>query len=155
MKLFDSDLKQLNDNIRALKDNEEYLVSDLTKQQKIAKEALRALENLSDKYDKEKREMIMRMEREKEDLQRKEEQKHEYKLNSLKSINDQLNMKLGTLNEAEDDYMVIQKNYQEATMIIDDQKKEIQQMFRENEEVKIRNSQLEEEVKDSQGMLKE
>ena len=111
MKIFELDLKQLNDNIRNLKDNEEYLVSDLNKQQKIAKEALKALENLSDKYDKEKREMIMRMEREKDELQRKEEQKYEYKINSLKSINDQLNMKLGTLNEAEDDYSAMHKNY--------------------------------------------
>ena len=56
-----------------MKDNEEYLVGDLTKQQKIAKDALKALENLSDKYDKEKRELIMRMEREKDDVQRREE----------------------------------------------------------------------------------
>ena len=34
-------------------------------------------------------------------------------------------MKLGTLNEAEDDYMAMQKNYQEATGILEDQKKEM------------------------------
>jgi hypothetical protein len=34
---------------------------------------LRALENLSDKYDKEKRELIMRLDRDKEDLLKREE----------------------------------------------------------------------------------
>ena len=46
------------------------------------------MESLGDKYDREKREMIVRMEKEKEELVRKEEQKYEYKINSLKSIND-------------------------------------------------------------------
>ena len=58
------------------------------KQQKIAKDSLRALESLSDKYDREKREMILRLEKEKEDTLRREEQKHELKLNSIKALND-------------------------------------------------------------------
>ena len=58
------------------------------KQQKIAKDSLRALESLSDKYDREKREMIQRLEKEKEDTLRREEQKHELKLNSIKALND-------------------------------------------------------------------
>ena len=57
------------------------------KQQKIAKDSLRALESLSDKYDREKREMILRLEKEKEDTLRREEQKHELKLNSIKALN--------------------------------------------------------------------
>ena len=58
-------------------------------------------------------------------------------------------MKLWTLNETEDDYMTMQKNYQDATVIIEDQKKEMQMMFRDNEDVKNRNSQLEDEIKDT------
>jgi hypothetical protein len=49
---------------------------------------LRALENLSDKYDKEKRELIVRLEREKEDALRREESKYEVKINSIKALND-------------------------------------------------------------------
>ena len=46
---------------------------------------------MSDKYDREKRELIMRLEKEKEEVMKKEEQKYEHKFNSLKSINDQMN----------------------------------------------------------------
>lgn len=48
--------------------------------------------------------MIMRMEKEKEDMMRREEHKFELKLNSLKSLNDQLNHKLGSLSETEEDF---------------------------------------------------
>lgn len=88
MTLFEVDLKQLNDHIKQLKVNEDHLSHDLVKQQRIAKDSLKALENLSDKYDREKRELIMRMDKEKEDMLRREEQKHEMKINSLKSLND-------------------------------------------------------------------
>lgn len=125
------------------------------KQQKIAKDSLRALESLSDKYDREKREMIQRLEKEKEDTLRREEQKHELKLNSIKALNDQLNAKLAALSETEDDFSALQKNYNEAVGIIEDQKKELQQALREIEDQRTRNGQLEEEVKDVQGMLNE
>ena len=46
------------------------------------------MENLSDKYDREKRELIVRLEKEKEDTLRREEQKYDLKLNSLKALND-------------------------------------------------------------------
>jgi hypothetical protein len=38
---------------------------------------LRALETLSDKYDREKRELIIRVEREKEDILKREELKYD------------------------------------------------------------------------------
>jgi hypothetical protein len=49
----------------------------------------------------------MRLEKEREDAVRREEQKFEMKLNSLKSLNDQLNNKLGTLHETEDDFSAL------------------------------------------------
>lgn len=58
------------------------------KQQKIAKDSLNALESIGDKYDKEKRELIIRMEREKEDYLKREESKYKLKINSLKALND-------------------------------------------------------------------
>ena len=61
---------------------------DLVKQQKIAKDSLRALDNLSDKYDREKRELIVRLEREKEDALKREDAKYEAKINSIKALND-------------------------------------------------------------------
>jgi hypothetical protein len=45
------------------------------KQQRIAKDSLKALENLSDKYDKEKRELIMRHDKEKDEYLKREENK--------------------------------------------------------------------------------
>ncbi len=108
------------------------------KQQKIAKDSLRALESLSDKYDREKREMIQRLEKEKDDALRREEQKHEVKLNSIKALNDQLNAKLAALSETEDDFTALQKNYNEAVGIIEDQKKELQQALREIEDQRTR-----------------
>lgn len=61
---------------------------DLVKQQKIAKDSIRALESLGDKYDREKRELMTRLEKEKEELLRREEHKFDTKVNSLKAIND-------------------------------------------------------------------
>ncbi len=64
---------QLKEQVKTLKINEDHLIHDLVKQQKIAKDSLRALENLSDKYDREKRELIMGLEKEKEDILKREE----------------------------------------------------------------------------------
>jgi len=50
---------------------------------------------------------------------------------------------------------VLQKNYEEAIQIIDDQKRELQQFFREQEDMRLRNNSLEEELKDVQGMLQD
>lgn len=49
---------------------------DLTKQQKIARDSLKALESLSDKYDSEKRELIVRLEKENEENLKREENKY-------------------------------------------------------------------------------
>ena len=75
MKEAERSVTDLNEHIKSLKNNEEHLVHDLLKQQKIAKDSLRALENLSDKYDKEKRELVIRFEKEKEDCLKREESK--------------------------------------------------------------------------------
>jgi len=40
-------------------------MQDLVKQQKIAKDSIRALESLGDKYEREKRELVARLEKEK------------------------------------------------------------------------------------------
>ncbi len=50
---------------------------------------------------------------------------------------------------------MLQKNYGEAIQIIDDQKRELQQFFREQEDMRLRNNSLEEELKDVQGMLQD
>lgn len=62
---------------KQMKSNTDHLMQDLVKQQRIAKDSLRALESLSDKYDREKRELVVRLEREREDLLRREEAKHD------------------------------------------------------------------------------
>ena len=48
---------------------------------------------------------------------------------------------------------MLQKNYGEAVQIIDDQKKELQMLVRETEELRNRNSSVEDELKDVQQML--
>ncbi len=128
---------------------------DLVKQQKIAKESIRALESLGDKYDREKRELISRLEKEKEDHLRREEHKFDSKVSSLKAINDQMSKKLITLDETQEDFQALQKNYGEAVQIIDDQKRELQALVRDNEDYRNRNGQLEDEVKDIQTMLQD
>ncbi len=45
------------------------------KQQRIAKDSLRALESLSETYEREKREIIARLDREREELIKREESK--------------------------------------------------------------------------------
>ena len=70
------------------------------------------------------------------------------KIQQLKSLNDQLGSKLGTLHETEDDFSALQKNYNEAIGIIEDQKRELQNTMREIDDLRTRNGQLEEEVKD-------
>lgn len=71
------------------------MLSDLNKQQKIAKDSLRALEHLSDKYDKEKRELVIRLEKEKDDFFRREENKFDQKLSHLRQVNEDLKVKVG------------------------------------------------------------
>ena len=90
----ESENSSLSELTKQLRGNSEHLMSDLVKQQRIAKDSLRALESLSDKYDREKRELNTRLEREKEDSIKRELQKFEQKVNSLKSINDQMGKKL-------------------------------------------------------------
>lgn len=87
----DSENQNLTEYINKLKQNEEHLVNDLLKQQKIAKDSLRALDSLSDKYEKEKRDLILRLEKDKEEILKRDEYKYELKINSLKSLNEQLN----------------------------------------------------------------
>eukprot|EP00347_Sterkiella_histriomuscorum_P008368 403345367 len=151
----DLDINSMQEHIRGLRQSEEHLMSDLVKQQKIAKDSLRALDNLSDKYDKEKRELIFRLEKEKDDALKREEAKYEVKVNSIKALNEQLNSKLGTLHETEDDFSALQKNYNEAVGIIEDQKRELQSALHQIDDLRVRNGTLEDEVKDIQGMLQE
>jgi len=45
---------------------------DLMKQQRIAKDSIRALETLGEKYSREKKELVVRFEKDREDMQKKE-----------------------------------------------------------------------------------
>ena len=130
-------------------------MQDLVKQQKIAKDSIRALESLGDKYEREKRELVARLEKEKAESLKRTEQNFDTKVNSLKAINDQISKKLVVFDETQENFQVLQKNYGEAIQIIDDQKRELQQFFREQEDMRLRNNSLEEELKDVQGMLQD
>ena len=102
--LIEAEHSSLQELTRQMKQNSEHLMHDLVKQQRIAKESIRALETIGDKYDREKREMMVRMEKEKEELMRREEQKFDNKVNSLKVINEQMSKKLVTLDETQEDF---------------------------------------------------
>ena len=52
------------------------------------------------------------------------------------------------MHETEDDFSALQKNYNEAVGIIEDQKRELQGALREIDDLRTRNGQLEDEVKD-------
>ena len=125
----------------------------LVKQQRLAKDSLRALESLGDKYDREKRELVIRLEKDKEDSLKREEQKYESKVHSLKSINEQMSKRLIDLDETQEDFQSLQKSYNEAIQIIEDQKRELQSIVADHEDLKSRNGQVEDELGDVQGML--
>ena len=126
---------------------------DLVKQQRLAKDSLRALESLGDKYDREKRELVIRLEKDKEDSLKREEQKYESKVHSLKSINEQMSKRLIDLDETQEDFQSLQKSYNEAIQIFEDQKRELQSIVADHEDLKSRNGQVEDELGDVQGML--
>ena len=121
---------------------------DLVKQQRITKDTLRALESLGDKNDREKREMVVRHDKEREDILKREGHKYESKVNSLKSINEQMAKKMLSFDELQEECMNLQKNYNEAIQIIDEQKRENEHVGRDNEDNKQRSNQLEDELKD-------
>ena len=52
---------------------------DLVKQQKITKDSIRAFDSLSVKYENDKMELIERLEREKDEVARREDQKYDTK----------------------------------------------------------------------------
>ena len=84
----DGEKRALVELTKQLKSNSEHLMQDLMKQQKIAKDSIRALENLGDKYDREKRELVARQDKETSEILKREEHKFETKVNSLNAIND-------------------------------------------------------------------
>lgn len=59
-------------------------------QQKIAKEAIKALDNLTDRFEEDKRETKRDMERLREEALLREREKHDAKLNSLMALNENL-----------------------------------------------------------------
>lgn len=126
---------------------------DLVKQQRLSKDSLRALESLGDKYDREKRELVIRLEKDKDDSIKIYEQKYESKVHSLKSINEQMSKKLIDLDETQEDLQSLQKSYNEAIQIIEDQKQQLQSIVADHEDLKSRNGQVEDELGDVQGML--
>ncbi len=69
----------LQELTKQLKSNTEHLMHDLVKQQKITKDSIKAFDGLSVKYENDKRELIERMEREKDDIARREDQKYDTK----------------------------------------------------------------------------
>lgn len=63
-------------------------MADFAKQQRLAKDSLRALEALSDTYEREKRELVARLERDRDEALRREEAKFETKAKELRQNNE-------------------------------------------------------------------
>jgi hypothetical protein len=57
------------------------------------------LEQVSDKYDREKRELLLRLEKDRDEALRRMEAKYEGKLQSLKSLNESMGRKLTKFDE--------------------------------------------------------
>lgn len=74
-------------------------------------------------------------------------------MHSLKSINEQMSKRLIDLDETQEDFQSLQKSYNEAIQIIEDQKRELQSIVADHEDLKSRNGQVEDELGDVQGML--
>jgi len=69
----------------------------------VAKDALKQLEGVSDKFDRERRELIQKLDKEKDECVKREESKWEVKVRSLKALNEQLNNKLQGKEDTEED----------------------------------------------------
>jgi len=55
-------------------------MQDLVKQQRLTKDSIRAFDTLNGKYETDKRELMERLEREKDDAIRREDHKHDAKV---------------------------------------------------------------------------
>ena len=70
------------------------------------------------KHHNEKRELVKDMEKEFTIQFNKMTKKHDIKINTLKSINDQLNVKLSELKRSQPEYDQLQQDYQESLKLL-------------------------------------
>lgn len=59
---------------------------------------------MSDKYANEKRELVEKLEREKDDILKREESKYDAKVSQLKNANDKMSKQLNILDEVQDNF---------------------------------------------------
>ena len=64
-----------------------------------------------------------------------------------------MSKRLIDLDETQEDFQSLQKSYNEAIQIIEDQKRELQSIVADHEDLKSRNGHVEDELGDVQGML--
>ena len=100
--------------IEDMKKSEENLVNDLMQQQRIAKEALKALDNLTDRFEEDKKEAKREMERQREEVLRREREKCDIKVNSLVALNESLHERILSLEAGEKTFLSQIEKMQEA-----------------------------------------
>jgi len=83
----EDELEKAGREVGRAREAEGRMAEDLRKQHKIAKDSLRALENVSSKYDQEKRQFVQRLDQDKEEMLKREMHRSDVKLNSLKALN--------------------------------------------------------------------
>ena len=91
----------LKQRVTDLKKSEEILIQDLTAQQKCQNEALKSLDNLTEKMDEDKVEMKKEMEERHSEMILKEKEKVKY----LMSIIEMLNKRVEDFNKLEEELM--------------------------------------------------
>ena len=116
--------------IEDMKKSEENLVNDLMQQQRIAKEALKALDNLTDRFEEDKKETKREMERQREEVMRREREKCDIKVNSLVAVNESLNERIKSLEAGEKSFLAqidqMQAVYSQRQAEISDEGRETQ-----------------------------
>lgn len=93
------------------------------------------------KWDRERKDIIIGMEKELQSQQLKLHRKAEMKLNSLQSINDHLNVKLKELMKVEQDHTNLKHEYEQSLGILNEQQERMGNM-------NLLNQQLKDEVED-------
>lgn len=94
------------------------------------------------KWDKERKDIIIGMEKELQSMQLKVQKKCDLKVNSLQGINDHLNVKIQELIKTEQEYQNVKKEYDQSIVMLNEQQERLAELGNINEELKQQNQHL-------------
>ena len=108
--------KRLESENSNLRHEMQTLQDQLENYEQFNSNAQRAFESARDTFNQEKRDLIDRMEREKIEWCDRQHGHYQMKINSLKSLNDQLNQRLITVKKTEEELLIVSDELAAAKM---------------------------------------